>query len=442
MTSNPFDVVGNEFDPPPPATAEMEGEGPTSKAKGAGGVAATGDSYMGFPEPGYGGRGGLGPSSKQPEWADDTSTESCITCAEKFTFFRRRHHCRYCGQIFCDACSQDRRLLPLGFGLSEPQRVCDPCSAALEPQQASLQATIANHLQSNHLRPGELTGDARRYLNSPLKWDLAAEVRKAAYTLRNQSMANKTLYGVNEIEYGLQRGVFQDACGLAIITTVTAGFLGSVRVGSGLVIHRLHDGWSAPCAVGTFGAGFGAVFGAELSDTVFVLSDEASVATFVASGQVGVGAEASLAVGPWGRAVKADARAAISVVASGQVGVGAEASLAVGPWGRAVKADARAAISDGVKGGTTLAYSQSRGVYGGLSVEGSFLKVRNNVNRDFYGVEVSPHELLMGGVDAPEAAGPLYEALEELMASMNIKGRHGPASPSGAKNGDSGVHGG
>ena len=219
---------------------------------------------------------------------------------------------------------------------------------------------------------------------------------------------------MNEIEYGLQKGVFQDACGLAIITTVTAGFLGSVRVGSGLVIHKLSDGWSAPCAVriasnpqtkndtkkaepprprrsrsrsrsrpcprlpstqvGTFGAGFGAVFGAELSDTVFVLSDEASVATFVASGQVGVGAEAS---------------------------------LAVGPWGRAVKADARAAISDGVKGGTTLAYSQSRGMYGGLSVEGSFLQVRKNVNRDFYGTDLSSHEILMGAVDPPEAAAPL-----------------------------------
>lgn len=54
---------------------------------------------------------------------------------------------------------------------------------------------------------------------------------------------------MNEIEYGLQKEVFKNACGLAIITTVTAGFLGSVRVGSGLVIHKLGDGWSAPCAV-------------------------------------------------------------------------------------------------------------------------------------------------------------------------------------------------
>ena len=61
----------------------------------------------------------------------------------------------------------------------------------LDPKQAELQATIANSLQSNQLRPGEHTGDARRYLNAPLKWDLGAEVRKAAFTLQNQSMANK-----------------------------------------------------------------------------------------------------------------------------------------------------------------------------------------------------------------------------------------------------------
>ena len=85
----------------------------------------------------------------------------------------------------------------------------------------------------------------------------------------------------------------------------------------------------------------------------------------------------------------------------------------MGPWGRAVKADARATISDGVKGGASLAYSQTRGVYGGLSVEGSFLKVRNNVNRDFYGVEVTPHEILMGAVDAPEAAAPLVSHRNE-----------------------------
>ena len=34
-------------------------------------------------------------------------------------------------------------------------------------------------------------------------------MRKAAFTLQNQSMANKTLLGVNELEYGLQKGVFQ-----------------------------------------------------------------------------------------------------------------------------------------------------------------------------------------------------------------------------------------
>ena len=34
----------------------------------------------------------------------DHVAASCYSCATKFTAFRRRHHCRVCGQIFCHAC--------------------------------------------------------------------------------------------------------------------------------------------------------------------------------------------------------------------------------------------------------------------------------------------------------------------------------------------------
>ena len=54
---------------------------------------------------------------------------------------RRRHHCRVCGQIFCDACTQGRRRvpdilrdrLPEGGGdVDDPVRVCDTCAAHLD----------------------------------------------------------------------------------------------------------------------------------------------------------------------------------------------------------------------------------------------------------------------------------------------------------------------
>ncbi|KAK7194392.1 FYVE zinc finger containing protein [Novymonas esmeraldas] len=45
-------------------------------------------------------------------WRDDHSTAHCTACAAAFTLFRcRRHHCRHCGGVFCDACTEKRLWL-------------------------------------------------------------------------------------------------------------------------------------------------------------------------------------------------------------------------------------------------------------------------------------------------------------------------------------------
>lgn len=62
------------------------------------------------------------------EWKDDSECSSCETCAAEFNFFRRRHHCRRCGGIFCKKCSADKLRLP-GYG-DIPQRVCGRCRLA------------------------------------------------------------------------------------------------------------------------------------------------------------------------------------------------------------------------------------------------------------------------------------------------------------------------
>ena len=37
----------------------------------------------------------------------DSVSKQCYECGERFTTFRRRHHCRVCGQIFCSKCCCD-----------------------------------------------------------------------------------------------------------------------------------------------------------------------------------------------------------------------------------------------------------------------------------------------------------------------------------------------
>jgi len=45
------------------------------------------------------------------EWKPDNSTNHCKICNKKFSFIKRRHHCRLCGYIFCYSCCQ--RMVPL-----------------------------------------------------------------------------------------------------------------------------------------------------------------------------------------------------------------------------------------------------------------------------------------------------------------------------------------
>ena len=37
-------------------------------------------------------------------WMPDSVSIDCYECSAKFTTFRRKHHCRICGQIFCNRC--------------------------------------------------------------------------------------------------------------------------------------------------------------------------------------------------------------------------------------------------------------------------------------------------------------------------------------------------
>ncbi|GMP72798.1 hypothetical protein CsSME_00030710 [Camellia sinensis var. sinensis] len=49
----------------------------------------------------------------------------CQGCSSQFTFIYRKHHCRRCGGLFCNACTRQRMVL-CGHGDS-PVRICEPC---------------------------------------------------------------------------------------------------------------------------------------------------------------------------------------------------------------------------------------------------------------------------------------------------------------------------
>uniref|UniRef100_A0A1A8EIT4 1-phosphatidylinositol 3-phosphate 5-kinase n=1 Tax=Nothobranchius korthausae TaxID=1143690 RepID=A0A1A8EIT4_9TELE len=59
-------------------------------------------------------------------WMPDSQCKECYDCSEKFTTFRRRHHCRLCGQIFCSRCCSQE--IPGRFmGYTGDLRACTYC---------------------------------------------------------------------------------------------------------------------------------------------------------------------------------------------------------------------------------------------------------------------------------------------------------------------------
>ncbi|KAF3451624.1 hypothetical protein FNV43_RR07719 [Rhamnella rubrinervis] len=74
------------------------------------------------------------PSARGSNWVVDAS--HCQGCSSQFTFIYRKHHCRRCGGLFCNSCTQGRMVLR-GQGDS-PVRVCEPCKKLEEASRFEL----------------------------------------------------------------------------------------------------------------------------------------------------------------------------------------------------------------------------------------------------------------------------------------------------------------
>jgi len=89
--------------------------------------------------------------------------------------------------------------------------------------------------------------------------------------------------------------------------------------------------------------------------------------------------------------------------------LGVDASVAAGPKGR----DASAATTASMQA-EMLAYSRSRGVFGGVSLEGATLKPDGGANENLYGKKISAKDIIVNGaVSTPQEASLLLSTLNE-----------------------------
>nr|XP_060608708.1 SH3 domain-containing YSC84-like protein 1 [Anolis sagrei ordinatus] len=210
-------------------------------------------------------------------------------------------------------------------------------------------------------------------MNNPIPSNLKSEAKKAAKILREFTEITSR-NGPDKI---IPAHVIAKAKGLAILSVIKAGFLVTARGGSGIVLARLPSGnWSAPSAIGIAGLGGGFEIGIEVSDLVVILNHERAVEAFAKGGNLTLGGNFTVAIGPLGRNLEGD--------------VALRSSAAV------------------------YTYCKSRGLFAGVSLEGSCLIERKETNSKFYGRDIRASAILFGDMPPPFQAQDLYDILESF----------------------------
>ncbi|SCU98992.1 LADA_0H16644g1_1 [Lachancea dasiensis] len=221
-------------------------------------------------------------------------------------------------------------------------------------------------------------------INNPIPRSLKSESKKAAKVLASFVKPNQLL-GADAV---IPPDVLKRAKGLAIITVLKAGFLFSGRAGSGVIVARLKDGsWSAPSAIALAGAGAGGMIGFELTDFVFILNTDDAVKSFSEFGTVTLGGNISVAAGPLGRNAEAAASASLGGIAA------------------------------------VFSYSKTKGIFAGVSLEGSVIVERREANRKIYGENCKAKMILSGRVRSPPASDPLFRVLESRAFNYSSRTR-------------------
>jgi SH3 domain-containing YSC84-like protein 1 len=169
-------------------------------------------------------------------------------------------------------------------------------------------------------------------------------------------------------------------CVVVFPSVKKAAFVVGGSYGRGVITCRsgqdFRGPWSAPAMFALEGGSFGFQIGGEATDFVLLIMNE---------------------------------RGAQSVMSS-KVKLGADASAAAGPVGRTTSAE-----TDIVMQAEILSWSRARGIFGGVSLEGSTMRSDDGANKNLYGKDLSAKEIVrQGKVHTPANGKPLIDLLEKV----------------------------
>jgi lipid-binding SYLF domain-containing protein len=180
------------------------------------------------------------------------------------------------------------------------------------------------------------------------------------------------------------------AYGIAVIPDVTkVAFIFGGRHGNGVLVVRdkLTSPWSNPVFISLTGGSWGFQAGAQSSDIILVFTTKTG----------------------------------IEGIAGGKITLGADASVATGPVGRQ-----GSAATDMNFNAEIYSYARTRGLFGGIALDGSVIAIDKSANSALYGKSgVSATEIISG--QAPAAPGTAQRFLERLAQATRTSVRTSPA---------------
>ena len=178
-------------------------------------------------------------------------------------------------------------------------------------------------------------------------------------------------------ETAVPEKMFTDAHAIAVIPDVVkAGLIFGGRGGKGLISVRSPDGtWSNPSFIKLGGGSVGFQAGVSSSDVILVFRSPRGVDNIV----------------------------------NGKFTLGGDASVAAGPVGRSAQAS-----TDGQLKAEIYSYSRARGLFAGVSLDGTWLRIDHKANQAVYGRNTTPRMIFEGRADAaPDTVVAFRDRLEE-----------------------------
>jgi lipid-binding SYLF domain-containing protein len=191
--------------------------------------------------------------------------------------------------------------------------------------------------------------------------------------------ASNAVRVLNEImqapDKAVPQDLLRDAKAIAVIPDmVKAGLIFGGRRGEGLISVKSADGtWSNPSFITLTGGSVGFQAGVSSTDVVLVFRTQRGVDSIV----------------------------------NGKFTLGADASAAAGPVGRTATASTDAQMKAEI-----YSYSRSRGLFAGVALDGSALRIDQDANAAVYGSGVTPRRIFEGGVS--NVPGPVVDFRDRL----------------------------